>query len=99
MNKITNNNDNQKTTPKLNIIPKEHFWVSGIRQGFNLNIIIPIYAYISNNIDTIETSIEKEVTIGDTTIVYSVNEIRDTIYLHTGWEGTKNKKMKYQHNK
>jgi len=78
----------------LNIIPREHFWVSGIRRSFNLSILLPLYHYIEKNIKTVETCVSKETTVGDTTVVYSVNKDRDTIYLITGWKGARNSTKK-----
>lgn len=72
----------------LRIVPKEHFWVSGLKRAFDLSGIIPLYVYVSENLDTIKRGVDMEYSIGTATIVYSVDKY-NTIHLITGWKGTR----------
>ena len=39
--------------PSLKIIPREHFWVSGLKRAFDLSAIMPLYLYVLNNLEKI----------------------------------------------
>ncbi|WP_418180562.1 hypothetical protein ACNSOL_00040 [Aliarcobacter lanthieri] len=75
-------------SPSLKIIPKEHFWVSGLKRAFDLSAIMPLYLYVLNNLENIERDKDLEITIGSSTIVYQVNK-KDDIQLITGWVGSR----------
>lgn len=77
--------------PILKIIPKEHFWVSGLKRAFDLSAILPLYFYVINNLDNIERNKDLELTIGSSTIIYQVNK-NDDIQLITGWVGNRKSK-------
>ena len=32
--------------PQLKLVPGEHFWVSGIKRGFELTALLPLYVYV-----------------------------------------------------
>ncbi|MCT7591516.1 hypothetical protein [Aliarcobacter butzleri] len=74
--------------PSLKIIPREHFWVSGLKRAFDLSAIMPLYLYVLNNLEKIERNKDLEITIGSSTIVYQVNK-KDDIQLITGWVGNR----------
>jgi len=79
--------------PSLKIIPKEHFWVSGLKRAFELSAIMPLYLHVLNNLDVIERDKDLEFTIGSSTIIYQVNK-NDDIELITGWRGSRKKSTK-----
>lgn len=78
--------------PKLQIIAKEHFHVEGIKKGpMDLSILLPIYFYVDENWSKLPKNEELEVTIGRSTIVYSI-DFNNIISLITGWPGNRKKK-------
>jgi hypothetical protein len=78
--------------PKFKIVVKEHFWVKGLKESFELSGVIPIYAYVQKNWDNIVAGEDNELNIGTSTIVFSLNSRKDTIFLITGWIGNRKKK-------
>lgn len=80
--------------PSLKIIPREHFWVSGLKRAFDLSAIMPLYLYVLNNLEKIERNKDLEITIGSSTIVYQVNN-KDDIQLITGWVGNRKSENLY----
>lgn len=80
--------------PTLKILPLEHFWVQGLKRGFELSALLPIYTHVFYNLEQIERDKDLELTIGSSTIVYRVNSNND-ICLITGWVGNR-KKSKYK---
>lgn len=77
--------------PVLQVKPREHFLVKGLRKAFDMSAIVPIYIHVSNNLDSIERGIDIEFDIGRATIIYSV-DADDTIHLISGWAGNRKKK-------
>ena len=78
--------------PKFKIVVKEHFWVKGLKESFELSGLIPIYAHVQKNWDSIIAEDDIELNIGTSTIVFSLNTRKDTIFLITGWIGNRKKK-------
>lgn len=76
--------------PTLKIVPLEHFWIQGLKRGFELSALLPIYTYVFKNLGQIERDKDLELTIGSSTIVYRVNSNND-ICLITGWVGNRKK--------
>lgn len=73
-------------TPKLKMKAKEHFWVSGLKRTFDLSGLVPLYAYVSQNLETISRNVDLEFDVGIATIVYIVDN-ENNISLITGWRG------------
>jgi len=76
--------------PNLRMNPKEHFWVQGLKRSFDLSGLIPLYLFVSSNLETIERNIDHEWSIGRATIIYSVDSC-NTIHLISGWVGDRKK--------
>lgn len=74
--------------PNFRIVPKEHFWIRGLKREFELSVLVPMYLYISNNIEKIEKHVDQEFTIGRSTVKYSVTHA-NTIHLISGWVGNR----------
>jgi len=73
-------------TPKLQMKAKEHFWVSGLKRTFDLSGLVPLYVYVSQNLETISRNVDLEFDVGIATIVYIVDN-ENNISLITGWRG------------
>ena len=73
--------------PQIRIVPMEHFWVSGIKRGFELTALLPLYVYVRDNLEALKEKKDLEFTIGTSTIVYEVKN--DEIHLITGWNGSR----------
>lgn len=76
------------TAPQMKLIPREHFWVSGIKRGFELSALLPLYVFVRDNLTKLEKRKDMEFTIGSSTIVYEISENND-IHLITGWNGVR----------
>jgi len=76
--------------PNFPIVPKEHFWVKGLRKTFDLSGLVPLYLHVSNNLDKIVRNKDFEITIGKSTIVYSLSD-NNEIQLISGWVGNRKK--------
>ncbi len=76
-------------TQPFKLLPKEHFWVSGLKRNFELSALIQLYLHVMNNFETL-TQCVKEITIGSSTIVFQVDE-KNNINLITGWIGSRKK--------
>ncbi|MCT7563336.1 hypothetical protein ACOTWR_11660 [Aliarcobacter butzleri] len=72
----------------IRISPREHFWVSYIKRGFEFSGLLPLYSYVKNNIKQLENKKDMEFTIGTSTIVYEVRN-NSEIHLITGWNGSR----------
>ncbi|MAC84334.1 MAG: hypothetical protein CL624_09390 [Arcobacter sp.] len=79
-------------TPSLKILPKEHFWVSGLKREFELTAIVPLYLHVLTNIDNLPRNKSLELSIGTSTIVYTLDS-SDNIHLITGWIGSRKSKQ------
>jgi len=79
-------------TPSLKILPKEHFWVSGLKREFELTAIVPLYLHVLTNIDNLPRNTSLELSIGTSTIVYTFDS-SDNIHLITGWIGSRKSKQ------
>ena len=77
--------------PSLKILPKEHFWISGLKREFELTAIVPLYIHVLNNIDELPRNISLELSIGSSTIIYKIDNA-ENIHLITGWLGSRNSK-------
>ncbi|KAB7884999.1 hypothetical protein [Poseidonibacter ostreae] len=77
--------------PSLKILPKEHFWISGLKREFELTAIVPLYVYVLDNIDELPRNKDLELSIGSSTIIYKIDD-SENIYLITGWIGSRNSK-------
>jgi len=77
--------------PTFKIKAREHFWVKGIKDPFDLSGIVPLYIYVSQNYDTIEKNKDFNFSTGNATIVFSIKD--NVISLITGWVGNRKKKM------
>lgn len=75
------------SSPQIKILPREHFWVSGIKRGFELTALLPLYVYVKENIESLREQKDLEFTIGTSTIVYEVKN--NEIHLITGWNGSR----------
>lgn len=71
------------------LVPKEHFWVSGLKRNFELSALIKLYLYVMNNVETLSQCV-KEFSIGRSTIVFQLDEFKN-INLITGWIGSRKK--------
>lgn len=74
--------------PTLKIIPKEHFWVSGLKRAFELSALIPLYIYVNDNINSLPKEKDLEFTIGSSTLIYQISK-SNQIQLITGWTGSR----------
>ena len=79
-------------TPSLKILPKEHFWVSGLKREFELTAIVPLYLHVLNNISELPRNKSLELSIGTSTIVYTLDN-SGNIHLITGWLGSRKLKQ------
>jgi len=77
-------------TPILRVNAREHFWVKGLKKGFDLSGISLITEHVSDNLEEIPRYTDIEIDIGIATIVYSVDR-NNTIHLITGWAGSREK--------
>ena len=73
--------------PQLKLVPREHFWVSGIKRGFELTALLPLYVYVRENLEALREEKDLELAIGTSTIVYEVKN--EEIHLITGWNGSR----------
>lgn len=73
--------------PLFKLVPREHFWVSGIKRGFELTALLPLYVYVRDNLKELEAKKDIEFTIGTSTIVFEVKN--NEIHLITGWNGSR----------
>ena len=73
--------------PQLKLVPREHFLVSGIKRGFELTALLPLYVYVRENLEALREQKDLEFTIGTSTIVYEVKN--EEIHLITGWNGSR----------
>jgi len=80
----------QVSAPAMQIIPKEHFHVKGIKKAFDLSGLIHIYAYVLKHLNEIKIGKDYEMDIGRSTIVFSFDG--QDIHLITGWVGNREKK-------
>lgn len=76
-------------TQHFKLLPKEHFWVSGLKRSFDLSVLIQLYLHVVKNCETL-TKCVKEITIGSSTIVFQLDDDKN-IYLITGWMGNRKK--------
>lgn len=81
----------ERKAPRIRMNPTEHFLVKGLKRAFDLSGLVPLYIYVSNNLDTITRGKDLEWNIGRATIIYSVDD-NNTIHLISGWVGNRNKK-------
>ena len=42
------------SAPQIRIVPREHFWVSGIKRGFELTALLPLYVYVRDNLEALK---------------------------------------------
>jgi len=84
-------NIKKQKAPILRMQPREHFWVKGLKRAFDLSGLVPLYIYVSNNLDTITRNESLEWNIGRATIIYSIDN-NDTIHLISGWVGSRDNK-------
>ena len=70
------------------IKPKEHFFVQGLKRGFELSAIPAICEFVERNLGSITKDMLNEWCTGNSTIVYSVDN-HNTIHLITGWVGAR----------
>lgn len=77
-------------TQQFKLLPKEHFWVSGLKRSFDLSVLIQLYLHVVKNCETL-TKCVKEISIGSSTIVFQLDDDKN-IYLITGWMGNRKKK-------
>ena len=75
---------------QFKLLPKEHFWVSGLKRSFDLSVLIQLYLHVVKNCETL-TKCVKEISIGSSTIVFQLDDDKN-IYLITGWMGNRKKK-------
>lgn len=74
--------------PVFNLNASEHFWVSGIKRGFNLNIVVALYVFVSKHINDLPRNKDLEFTTKYSTISYMITD-EDEIKLITGWRGSR----------
>ncbi len=72
--------------PSLKILPKEHFWVSGLKRAFSLTGVVPLYLHVIENLENLERNENLEFNTGYATYIYSLDE-NNNIHLITGWKG------------
>ena len=82
----------KSNAPKIPIICDKHFWKRGIDRNFELSALAPLYAFVSKNINEIPRDTNVELSIGSSTIIFSLTE-NDTIQLKTGWKGNRKKEI------
>lgn len=82
----------KSTPPKIPIVCDKHFWKRGKDRDFELSALAPLYAYVQKNLDQIPRDINVELSIGSSTIIFSLTE-NDTIQLKTGWKGNRKKEI------
>lgn len=80
----------KSSPPIFKLVPKEHFWVSGLKKSFDLSGLIPLYAFVMKEYQNIKPEEDREFTIGRNTIVYSL-DCNQNINLITGWVGNRHK--------
>lgn len=80
--------------PKLTIKTAEHFWVAGLKRAFDISGLIPLYVYVSQNLENISRNTDLEFNIGVSTIVYSVDN-NNGINLITGWKGERKRSSSF----
>ena len=73
--------------PKYRLQAREHFWVKGLKNPFDLSGLMPLYLYVQKNHNEIIEDYDYDFTIGSATIVFSVRGT--VISLITGWVGNR----------
>ena len=59
--------------PKLRLLPIQDFWISGIKKGFKLNFLLPLYVYVRDNLEELEKNISFVFNLGDTSVTYKIS--------------------------